>query len=181
MAATGAAYGINATSVQVNEQQTQSRAAHTFEINQPIPTFQYSQYRQTLIDIEGAQAHGIATTTFGYSSIANAQGQPSWTCPSLGFPIASTSQLSNPTQPVNVGGGNGDAANPGVAVGQMEPNGTYTGDSSGTYVVCVGANNVPYVRYEEGYVSTVGGPATYVPGQGEVLTGNPTVTTSGGK
>lgn len=122
---------------------------------QPIPQFNYSQYRETLIQVEEAEANGVATTTFFYNYGSNT---PVKSCPSIGYPIPSTSQLTSPDQPVwNNGGTNGEA---GTSVGQLEPNGVYTGDSSGTYVVCVLPNGTKQIDYWEGDVETEGGPAT---------------------
>jgi hypothetical protein len=53
----------------------------------------------------------------------------------------------------------------------MEPTGVYTGDSSGTYVVCIAPNGDKYLSYWEGFVQTEGGPAEWVDGKGIVLTG----------
>ena len=45
------------------------------------------------------------------------------------------------------------------------PTGIYTGDSSGTYVICVDAKGEAYARYWEGYVQAVSGPAEFRDGQ----------------
>jgi len=88
-------------------------------------------------------------------------------CPSIGFPTPTTAQLTNPLQDVGTGG----------PIGQLEPNGVYTGDSTGTYVVCVAPNGTKYVSYWEGDVQTEGGPAHWDDTKGQiVLDGAPTVT-----
>lgn len=143
-----------------------------YQANQPIPQADWSQYRQTLIDVENAQIHGIATTTFFYNMGVK---DPIKSCPSLGYPVASTSQITNPDQ--KVGGSNGN-----VTIAQMEPNGSYTGDSQGTYVACVATGGVPYVTYWEGHVETEGGPAHWDKANSQiVLDGIPTVGTKSGK
>ena len=132
---------------------------------QPVPTFAFSQLRQNLIEIEAAQAGTTATTSFFFNQgIAN----PISSCPSIGFPIPSTYQLTNPMQVADTSRDNG------VTIGQMESTGVYTGDSSGTYVICVDGEGAPYAMYWEGFVSTVSGPAQWVDGQ-VVLTGKPSV------
>jgi hypothetical protein len=133
---------------------------------QPVPQFDWSQYRQTLIDIKTAQANGVATTSFFFNlGVAN----PIKTCPSVGFPVATTSQLTNPDQVIYSPNGN-------VTIGQLEPTGEYSGESTGTYVVCVAPNGTKYVEYWEGSVFTEGGPAYWDRETGSiVLDGAPTV------
>lgn len=142
-----------------------------YQTNQPIPQSVWSQYRQTLVDVEQAQIHGVATTSFFFNLGSSA---PYKTCASIGFPVASTSQLTNPQQTVT-SGQDGIAA-----IGQMEPNGTFTGESTGTYVTCVAMNGMKYVSYAEGYVDTEGGPAHWDKAAGAIVAdGAPTVTTTG--
>jgi hypothetical protein len=98
---------------------------------------------------------------------------PIKSCPSIGFPVASTAQLTNPEQ--LVGGSHNSNTIEGV-IAQQEPNGVYTGDSSGTYVICVAPNGVRYITYWEGDVQTEGGPAHWDKAQGMiVMDGAPTV------
>jgi hypothetical protein len=137
-----------------------------YQANQPVPAYDWSQYRQTVIDVETAQVHGVATTTFFFNQGVD---NPVKVCPSIGFPVATTSQLTNPDQVIYAANGN-------VTVGQMEPTGVYTGDSTGTYVVCVSDKGTKYVTYWEGFVYTEGGPARWDREQGlAVLEGAPTV------
>lgn len=147
-----------------------------YQANQPTPAFDWSQYRQTVIDVETAQVHGVATTTFFFNQGVQ---RPIKVCPSIGFPVATTSQLTNPDQ--LVARGYNSTTIDGV-VGQQEPNGVYTGDSSGTYVVCVAPNGTKYVTYWEGFVHTEGGPAHWDDKADViVLDGPPTVTTKTSK
>ena len=55
----------------------------------------------------------------------------------------------------------------------MEQTGIFTGDSTGTYVMCVNDAGDPYAFYWEGFVSTVSGAAQFVDGQIELI-GQPT-------
>jgi hypothetical protein len=147
----------SANSVEHAQQQNDSG---TLVNNQPVPGYNFSQIRQNLIELETAQAQGVQTTTFFFpEGSAGAAGYaPIQVCPSIGAPIASTTQLTNPQQVVQ------DNANSGASVttiGQMDPNGVYSGNSTGTYVMCVGADGKPYADYWEGPVQTVFGPARW--------------------
>lgn len=149
-----------------NDQKNTDSLLQRLQANQPIPNPDYSQYRQTQIDVEQAQIHGVATTTFFFTHGAT---KPYKVCPSVGFPVASTSQLTNPLQGI----GNGEV------IGQMEPNGVYTGSSTGTYVTCVAPDGSRYISYAEPDVHTEGGPAHFDNTTGLiVLDGQPTVKTS---
>lgn len=150
------------------EGQAQADIASRFLTAQPVPERGWSQYRQTLIDAEVAQMDGTQTTSFWFSRGVGGQGQPIGSCPSLGFPVPASAQLSNPLQAL--WGTNGAS----TSVGQMEPNGVYTGDTSGTFVVCAGAGGKPYLTYVEADVVTVGGPAEWRDGKVQP-TGAPTV------
>jgi len=150
-------------SAREKEQREASKQLADFLVNQPIPSFPYSQLRQNLIEIETAQANSTATTAFFFNQ---GVADPIMSCPSIGFPIPSTYQLTNPWQ------------NSGVA--QLEATGVYTGDSSGTYVICIDGTGTPYAMYWEGFVSSVSGPAQWVDGQ-VVLTGKPSVEFSTGQ
>lgn len=129
----------------------QQSITNQLEKVQPLPTVKYSQLRQTLIDIELAQTKTVATTTFMFNM---GESAPIESCPSIGFPIASDSQLSNPMQ--QEWGGQG-----GFALPQMDPNGIYQGNSTGTYVLCSSADGSTYVVYWEGFVQTITGPAVW--------------------
>jgi hypothetical protein len=51
----------------------------------------------------------------------------------------------------------------------MEPNGVYTGASSGTYVVCVAKDGTKSPAYWEGFVETEPGPAHFDAGTQQVV------------
>ncbi|MFJ4653812.1 hypothetical protein ACIP5Y_21305 [Nocardia sp. NPDC088792] len=154
----------------VNQRDTNAIASQLdiYQRNQPIPAGTFSQYRQTLISVENAQIHGVATTSFFFVQGSSA---PYKVCPSIGFPVPSTGQLTNPQQVVSRGE-TGLTTLP-----QMEPNGTFTGDSSGTYVTCVAGDGTKYVVYAEGFVHTEGGAAHWDKASATVVVdGAPTVT-----
>lgn len=151
-----------------NDQQTTNNQLLKYQKNQPVPQFDYSQYRQTIINVEKAEVNGVATTTFMYNMGSNV---PVKVCPSLGYPIASTAQLTNPLQVINSSGG---------VVAQQEPNGVYTGSSTGTFVVCVQSSGKTSIDYWEGFVYTVGGPAHWDAATQQVVAdGDPTVSSPG--
>jgi hypothetical protein len=135
--------------------------------SQPTPIYDWSQKRQNLIELSDAQAHTTQTTTFFFLEGIGLVGS----CPSIGFPIASTTQLTNPEAKVNKHD---------ITLPQVEPTGVYTGDSSATYTICVDSAGKPYASYWEGYVMAVTGPAKF-DGKQIVLTGKPTGEFSKGK
>lgn len=131
---------------------------------QPVPRFDYSQLRQNLIEIETAQVNSTATTSFMFlMGSAGTTGPLVHSCPSIGFPIPATYQLTNPEQ----------KAGDGAVLSQLEANGVFTGDTTGTYVMCVGANGRPYAFYWEGFVATATGPAHWDNVKGEVVMDGP--------
>lgn len=141
--------------------------------SQPVPVFNTSQLRQNLIELETAQAHTTATTTFMFLLAGvGTSGPMVHSCPSIGFPIPATYQLTNPQKAVEVHT-DGSGANPAVTVAQLESTGVYTGDTTGTYVMCVDPNGKAYAFYHEGYVSTVTGPAHWDTTKGEIVLDGP--------
>jgi hypothetical protein len=156
VAACGSSHSANSA-----EQAKQASQQDMYSKNQPIPLWPSSALRGTLITVEDAEVHGVATTTFFFNMGVQ---DPVLSCPSLGFPLASTAQLSNPQQVVNTYNNNA-----GTAIPQQEPNGIYTGDSTGTYVVCARPDGSKSIDYWEGFVYTVGGPAHWDAGTHTVV------------
>lgn len=159
----------------VADTKTADQMLADFQKSQPIPRTRYSQQRQNLIEVTQAQQAGAATTTF---FMLEGVDRPIAQCPSVGYPIATTAQLTSPDQvfgsDVNREGGR-------VVIAQMEPTGIYTGESSGTYVICVNGNGDAYAQYWEGYTMTVTGQAA-INEQGEIeLVGEPSAEFSTGK
>lgn len=136
------------------DQQISGNVLTTYERTQPAPQRPWSQLRQNLIELETAQSDTTQTTTFFFNLGVQA---PIQECPSIGFPIASTSQITNPSQVVSQHGTNSYNE----VVPQIDPNGIYAGDSTGTYVMCVDAQGRAYADYWEGSVQTVTGPAKW--------------------
>jgi hypothetical protein len=152
------------------ESKTAASQLDQFLQSQPVPVFSSSQLRQNLIEIETAQANTTATTSFMFLLAGvGSSGPLVHSCPSIGFPIPATYQLTNPLQPYGDTGANGG----GVTIGQLESTGVYTGDTTGTYVMCIDPNGKPYALYHEGYVSTVTGPAHWDTAKGEIILDGP--------
>lgn len=142
----------NADRARVDDERQAGAQLNRYQDAQPVPEFDWSQLRQNLIEIGAAQVQTTATTSFFFNLGIT---DPVASCPSIGYPIPSTYQLSNPAQ-VTTGS---------AVVPQLESNGVYTGDSSGTYVMCVNADGQAYALYWEGHVMAVSGAAEFADGQ----------------
>lgn len=123
--------------------------------SQQIPTFDYSQERQTLIDVLTMRAEG----THGTAYATTLDGTLIWWCPSVGAPVPSTYQLTNPDQIV---GGDGERTEEQV-IPLGEPTGVYTGDSAATWTVCLDDNGTPFGKYEEANVGWTSGVVNSLP------------------
>lgn len=140
---------------QASENAQQQANTFSLEQSQPLPHYDWSQIRQTLIDAENISAAGTQTTSFFFMM---GPTDPVYSCPSIGMPVANTAQLSNPQQVVP----DPNASNGSVVEAQMDPNGIYSPSSStGTYVICVSASGAKYLDYWEGEVFTVAGAAEW--------------------
>ena len=118
--------------------------------SQPIPQFDWSQERQTIIDIETIRATGAVSTSAGYLEGVGLI----WWCPSFGASVPSTYQLSGSTQWVDLPN---DRTKERFEIDQGEPTGVYVGDSAGTWTLCLDDNGNKFAKYFEGYVDvTVG-------------------------
>lgn len=160
------------------EQANQSKVQDMRDRNQPVPMFPNSEKRGVAIDIATAQQKGVATMTFFFTQ---GVADPSFQCPSIGFPLPGTTQLTNPSQTVYAG--NGQGGNSIAVLHQMDPDGTYVGDTAGMYVECVAPNGKSYVVHDGlGTPRTIGGPAHWDYDRHTiVLDGEPTATTQGKK
>lgn len=151
------------------ENQQQSQDTRSLVNDQPVPHFNYSQIRQTMIDAETIASDGTQTTSFFFQM---GDPDPVFSCPSIGMPVANTAQLSNPDQvdpDPNSSGGS-------VTIPQMDPDGVYSPSAStGTYVICVNGSGAKYLEYWEGDVMTVAAGATWDAATHKLnVTGQPT-------
>ena len=154
-----AVFGLAACNNPHNSALTHNQAVeqtqeNIYNQNQPVPVFNKSQLRQTMIEVETAQSQPTPTTTFFFN-----QGSvdPLTSCPSIGFPVPTTDQISNPQQLARTGGNYSLSG----SLPQIDPNGVYSGDSTGTYVLCLNEAGTPYVAYWEGFVYAVSGAASW--------------------
>jgi hypothetical protein len=124
--------------------------------SQQVPSFDFSQERQTLIDLTTIRAHG----THGTAVATALDGSLIWWCPTQGAPIPSTYQLTNPEQIIGRGGHNHYE---GQTIPLGEPTGVYTGDSAATWTVCLDDAGTPFARYEEQNVGWTSGVVNGLP------------------
>jgi hypothetical protein len=163
--------------VAAHESDVSANILSAYSKSQPPPQRPWSQLRQNLIELETAQMDTTQTTTFFFNQGVR---EPLSVCPSIGFPIAATSQLTNPDQKITESRSDGDNGN--VVVPQIDPNGVFAGDSTGTYVMCIDAQGRPYANYWEGFVQTVTGPAKWNADAGRIeLVGPPSFEFTKGK
>lgn len=123
--------------------------------SQPIPMYDYSQPRDTLIQIYNAIIPGGVNTY----SVFYAFDKPVFVCPSYGFPIPADTQLTNPLQKQDVGEQTG-------IIEQADPMGLFVSKSTnGTWVLCVrGESGELAPMYWEGYVLASSFPIKMVDG-----------------
>jgi hypothetical protein len=96
----------------------------------------------------------LSTTFFFHMGLPD----PYSICPSIGFPISATDQITNPQQLARTGGNNSVEG----VVSQIDPNGIYSGTTgSGTYVLCLNTQGQTYAVYAEGDVTTMTGAVSW--------------------
>jgi hypothetical protein len=118
--------------------------------SQQIPTFDYSQEYQTLLDVLAIRAEGTHGTV-----IATAlDGSLLWWCPSLGAPVPSTYQVTGTTQYIDVAK---DDTKQKFPFDLAEPTGVYPGDSAATWALCLDDAGTPFAMYEEANVRWTSG------------------------
>lgn len=168
MLSTASACSGGSSNGNASEGAAQQAGTSLVEQNQPLPIFPTSAYRLELIVIEAIQALGTPTTAFFFpegTTVVNVNGKqtfsapPMKTCGAQGEPIPNTASLSNPQAPYQ-GSINTGPDDP--VVGQMDPNGVYTPQSSsGTYVLCVSTTGGLKLTYWEGPVFDESGSAIW--------------------
>lgn len=124
------------------EQGQQKAAVNAIIQNQPIPDLGgYSFERQIVIETYLARNNTIAT----YAYMFTMDGKIVEICPSLGYPIPYSTQLSNPEKV--------DSYNYSITLPNAEPNGLYPpGDAAATLVQCVQPDGSVSPVYIEWYV-----------------------------
>ena len=111
----------------------------------PLHLYDYSQDRASYIAIYDARVQGKATFSVAVPEIS---GAPWFACPSRGYPIPATAQLTNPDRVDYSRGGTV------VTLPQAEPNGLYSGHTAATYMQCVDSDGSLYSVYSEPHVMT---------------------------
>ncbi len=121
---------------QVENQQNQ------YVQNQPPPFFDWSLERHIAIKLY--EARNKAVNTYSYVRNQYTGKITSW-CPSMGFPIAANTQLTNPHMVPK-----DDSLQGGHVIDQPEPNGLFSSPSTrGTFVMCLGKDGMLIPRYHE--------------------------------
>jgi hypothetical protein len=146
----------NASNSTKTEQNATNNQMDQYLKVQPIPYFDSSAMRQTLIEILKAQT----TPTNTWSVEVALDGTALFMCPSIGYPIPATDELTNPQQ-VSSGGSNSSYW--GTTVSQADPNGVYGGDTAGTYILCVAPDGKYTPVYSEPNVTVFPFPVTIDP------------------
>jgi len=120
---------------------------------QPPPAFDWSLERHIMVELY--RARNTAVTTYSYV-ISPYTGKILAFCPSLGYPIPATTQLTNPMK----------YAYQSATLPQAEPNGLYTpSDTHATWVMCLGPEGKVEPAYWEHDVMTFTRPMTEVNGK----------------
>jgi hypothetical protein len=124
------------------EQGQQKAAVNAIIQNQPIPDLGgYSFERQIVIETYLARNNTIAT----YAYMISMDGKIIEICPSIGYPIPYSTQLSNPERV--------DSYNYSITLPNAEPNGLYPpADAAATLVQCVNPDGSVSPTYIEWYV-----------------------------
>lgn len=159
---TVAACGLSNSST-TNEQKVVDSQQEQYAKVQPIPFYDYSAQRQALIDIYNSQNLQQQT----WDVVTSYSGQFLFECESQGWPIPADAQLSNPLQIAGAYLGNTSTWESGV-VGQAEPNGVYTGNTQGTYILCLRADGKLSPVYTENNVQMFPFPVTVDPNTGQI-------------
>ncbi len=132
-----------------NDRSVVDKQQKQYQIAQPVPFFDFSQVRDSLIQIYGQLARATSTYTV---ITAQGNGKLIFQCPSYGFPIPADTQLTNPLQVTYPYQGS-----IGYVVEQAEPAGVFTSkNTDGTYVLCARKNGDIGVVYSEQKVTSYG-------------------------
>jgi len=119
--------------------------------NQPVPAFDWSLERHIFTEIYKARNNAVIT----YSYVRNFNGQVYFKCKSIGFPLPSNMQLTNPEALYDWNGDGEPSMSDATALPQAEPNGLYSSPStSGTYVMCLNSDGTVSPAYFEDNIET---------------------------
>lgn len=115
------------------------RQQQVYTQHQPVPQFDWSLERSLMIQLYQARNRTLAT----YSYVINSYtGAIIMSCPSMGFPIPATTQLTNPETTAGY--------NNCTTIQQAEPNGLYAPPvTHGTWIMCLEPDGTIEPRYVE--------------------------------
>ncbi len=131
------------------EQAQQNLQMEQFLRNQPVPSFDWSLERHMLIQLYTARQRATNTYSVVQSEFT---GKILWSCPSIGFPLPYSTQLTNSLQAQWRGYSDHWSS---AVVEQQEPNGLFSPPSAeGTWVPCVDERGRITPVYEERKVTT---------------------------
>lgn len=137
--------GCVSQSSETRDRQTVQEQQTVYQSRQPVPRFEFSQERDTLIQIYRLRQEARATFTTFHS---NGTGAVIFACPSRGYAIPADTQLTNPVQADRSLAGN-------PVLEQAEPNGLFSSkNTDGTWVLCVRENGEVAPVYTELKVQT---------------------------
>lgn len=139
------------------ERDATGRAMDRMTQSQQVPEFDFSEERQTLVDVLTVRAN----STHGTAMVYNFDGSLRWWCPTIGAPVPSTYQLTNPWQVEWRSGSGGDDAS--AITSRAEPTGVYSADSQATWVKCVDDNGTAFGKYAESDVEWASGVVSGLP------------------
>lgn len=144
-------------SAEEREKDATDRGMSRMTASQQVPEFDFSQERQTLIEALTIRAQG----THGTAQVYNLDGSMRWWCPTIGAPVPSTYQLTNPFQTEWRSGSGGDDAS--ATTARAEPTGVYSGDSQATWIVCTDDAGTAFGKYAESDVEWTSGVVADLP------------------
>ncbi|CAN5133039.1 hypothetical protein BH09PAT2_BH09PAT2_04680 [soil metagenome] len=153
----------------LNEAADANKQLEIYSTNQPVPQYDRSVERAVLLNIIDARVRKSLMYTYFWAPMAP---RPVWSCPTFGFPIPATSQLTNPDQVVRDASG----ALRDMTVPQMEPSGIYAPPSTeATYSACMLTNGNASPMYWESPVGASAIPLTWVQDEygGHFVAANP--------
>lgn len=131
-----------------NEQESVEAQQNVFVKNQPAPVFDWSLERHLLTQLYKARNEAVNT----HSIVRDMNGRIYFECDSIGYPIPSNTQLTNPER-ISHGLGIVDSGSGNVTLPQPEPNGLYTSPSTaGTFVFCLNDDGTVSPSYFEANV-----------------------------
>ncbi len=138
------------------EQDATEKQQDVYTKTQPAPFFDWGFERHLMVKLYEARNKAVSTYSYLQSPYT---GKIMSECPSLGYPIPATTQLTSPQKAIYYSSGR-------IVLPQPEPNGLYSPPStSATWVMCVGPDGNVEPVYWESNVQTYPRPMKEVDGK----------------